>query len=154
EYAHKHGVIHRDIKPANLILQHNGQIKVADFGIARVTSTSRTETGIILGTPSYMSPEQASGKKVDGRSDLFSLGVVMYELLSCSKPFQGDNITALLYNISTAKYSPLTDVQSKLPKPCYTIVDKLLQKTLTRRYKSAAALKQDIDALSKTLDRK
>jgi len=152
DYAHRQGVIHRDIKPANLILLPEGQIKVTDFGIARITTNSQTETGIILGTPSYMSPEQVVGKKVDGRSDLFSLGVVMYELLSGIKPFQGESLTALMYNISNSNYQPLKKSCPRLPALCYTIVDKLLQKTLTRRFKTAAALQRELLALQNKLD--
>ncbi len=151
DYAHRQGVIHRDIKPANLVLLPEGQIKVTDFGIARITTNSRTETGIILGTPNYMSPEQVAGKKVDGRSDLFSLGVVMYELLSGVKPFQGESITTLMYNISNSNYQPLKKSCPKLPALCYTIVDKLLQKSLTRRFKSAAVLQRELQALEKKL---
>lgn len=153
DYAHRQGVIHRDIKPANIILQQDGQIKVTDFGIARITTSSRTETGIILGTPSYMSPEQVAGKKVDGRSDLFSLGVVMYELLSGKKPFQGESITALMYNISNSNYRPLEEISPELPALCYTIVNKLLQKTFTRRFKSAASLQQELQVLQKKLEK-
>ena len=153
DYAHRKGVIHRDIKPANIIWLHEEQIKVTDFGIARIATSSQTETGIILGTPSYMSPEQVAGKKVDGRSDLFSLGVVMYELLSGEKPFQGESITALMYNISNANYRPLAEICPKLPATCYTIVDKLLQKTFTRRFKSAAILQQELLTLEKKLEK-
>ncbi|MEA3363473.1 MAG: protein kinase [Thermodesulfobacteriota bacterium] len=153
DYAHRKGIIHRDIKPANIVLLNEEQIKVTDFGIARIATSSRTETGIILGTPSYMSPEQVAGKKVDGRSDLFSLGVVMYELLSGEKPFQGESMTALMYNISNSNYRPLAEICPKLPAPCYTIVDKLLQKTFTRRFKSAVILQQELLALQKKLDK-
>jgi len=151
EYAHQQGVVHRDIKPANIILLPEGQTKVTDFGIARITTNSKTETGIILGTPNYMSPEQVAGKKVDGRSDLFSLGIVMYELLSGVKPFQGESITTLMYNISNSNYRPLKKNCRKLPPLCYTIVDKLLQKSLTSRFKSAAALQRELLALDKKL---
>lgn len=153
DYAHRQGVIHRDIKPANIVLLAGGQVKVTDFGIAKITTSSSTETGIILGTPSYMSPEQVAGKKVDGRSDLFSLGVVMYELLSGEKPFQGETMTALMYNIANANCRPLAEVCPKLPPCCYTIVDKLLQKTLTRRYKSAAILQQELLELQKMVEK-
>ncbi|MFK5926318.1 MAG: protein kinase [Desulfuromusa sp.] len=153
DYAHRQGVIHRDIKPANIVFLPEGQIKVTDFGIARMTTSSQTETGIILGTPSYMSPEQVAGKRVDGRSDLFSLGVVMYELLSGEKPFQGESMTALMYNISNTSYRPLVELCPKLPGSCYTIIDKLLQKTFTRRFKSAAILQQELSALQKKLEK-
>jgi len=152
DYAHRHDVVHRDIKPANIMLGKAGQVKVADFGVARVMSSSKTETGIILGTPSYMSPEQVAGKRVDGRSDLFSLGVVFYELFSGEKPFVGENLTALMYNIANAKYRSLEELCPDLPDDCYLIVDKLLNKTLSRRYKSADLLKQDLFDLLDTME--
>jgi serine/threonine protein kinase len=89
DYAHAHGVVHRDIKPANIMRLNDGTLRVTDFGIARIASTSKTATGTVLGTPSYMSPEQLSGKKIDGRSDLFSLGVMLYEMLTGEKPLKG-----------------------------------------------------------------
>lgn len=141
-YAHDNNVIHRDIKPANIMLLEDGKIKVTDFGIARVMSTSQTQTGTILGTPSYMSPEQVAGKKVDGRSDLFSLGVVCYELLTGTKPFTGDNIGALMYSISQADYVPLSQKAKRLPKCVHEIVDKLLAKGVTKRYKTACDVAQ------------
>lgn len=151
-YAHRQGVVHRDIKPANLIVLRNGQIKIVDFGVARVVSSSQTETGVILGTPSYMSPEQVTGKKVDGRSDLFSLGVVMYELLSGQKPFQGDSMAALMYNISNCHYRPLNELRPKLPNACQAILQRLLQKGVTRRFKSAALLAEELEALQRKLE--
>ncbi len=154
DYAHNQGIIHRDIKPTNIVLTQGNQIKVVDFGIARITNSTSTETGIIIGTPSYMSPEQVAGKKVDGRSDLFSLGVVMYELLSGKKPFQGENLAALMHNISTVNYISLADVRPDLPPACYTIIDKLLQKTFTRRFKSAEALQQQLLPLQQSLEKK
>ncbi len=143
EYAHEHDVVHRDIKPANIMYMENGQIKVTDFGIARVISSSQTQTGVVLGTPSYMSPEQVAGKKVDGRSDLFSLGCVFYELLCGEKPFQGESIAALMYNIANGSYVKLEEIQPGAPGCCVDIVDKLLAKALSRRYASASqVLKQ------------
>ena len=150
-YAHDNNVIHRDIKPANIMLLEGGKVKVTDFGIARVMSASQTQTGTILGTPSYMSPEQVAGKKVDGRSDLFSLGVVCYELLTGSKPFTGDNIGALMYSISQADYVPLSQKSKRLPKGVHDVVDRLLAKGVTKRYKSAHEAAQ---ALRECLSRK
>ncbi len=143
-YAHANGVVHRDIKPDNIILLESGQVKVADFGIARVISASKTQTGVILGTPSYMSPEQAQGLRVDGRSDQFSLGVVLYELLSGKKPFTGDSIANLMYAIANASYTPLSKAASGVPDCCNRIVRKMLSKKPGRRYKSAEDVAKDI----------
>jgi eukaryotic-like serine/threonine-protein kinase len=144
DYAHAQEVVHRDIKPANIMLQGNGTIKVTDFGIARILSTSQTQTGTLMGTPTYMSPEQVAGKKVDGRSDLFSLGVVLYELLSGSKPFQGENMAALTYSIAKGAYFPLLEVAPGAPRCCVGIVDKLLAKRANRRFRSAAAVAEKL----------
>jgi len=143
-YAHDKGVVHRDIKPSNIMVLKNGKIKVTDFGIARVMDSSKTTTGVILGTPSYMSPEQISGKKVDGRSDLFSLGVVLYELLSADRPFKGDSFAALMYNIANSTHTSIKKVVPTIPQPLSGIIDKLLEKKLTKRYKSGKELAKDI----------
>jgi serine/threonine-protein kinase len=145
-YAHSRQVVHRDIKPANILLLDDDQVKVADFGIARVISSSKTQTGIIFGTPSYMSPEQVAGKKVDGRSDLFSLGVVFYELLSGARPFSGDSMTALLYSVSNTDYVPLNEIAPKTPPGCVEIVDRLLVKGVSKRYQSASLVIKDVQA--------
>jgi len=149
-YAHKNDVVHRDIKPSNLMLLENGQIKVTDFGIARVVNSSQTQTGTILGTPSYMSPEQISGEKVMGQSDLFSLGVVCYELLSGEKPFAGENLGALMHNIANVKYTPLKRVNPNLPECCYAVVRRLLKKEYKDRYKNASEV---VDALRKCIEK-
>ena len=153
DYAHLQGVVHRDIKPANIILSENGQVKVADFGIARMmASSTKTQTGVIFGTPNYMSPEQVAGKNVDGRSDLFSLGIVFYELLSGDKPFKGDSITTLMYAITNNNYTPLQEVAPDTPQDCVEIVEKLLKKGVTKRYKSAAALVAQIKKCQEELN--
>jgi eukaryotic-like serine/threonine-protein kinase len=145
DYAHEQGVVHRDIKPANIILMENDRVKVADFGIARVMSSStKTQTGVIFGTPHYMSPEQVAGQKVDGRSDLYSLGVVLYEMLSAEKPFKGDSITTLMYAITNNTYTPLPEVAPKTPQCCVKLVEKLLRKKVTKRYQSAAQIVKQI----------
>ncbi len=136
-YAHQQGVVHRDIKPANIMRLQNGSIRVTDFGIARVMDKTKTKTGIVMGTPSYMSPEQVAGKKVDGRSDLFSLGIVFYEMLCGQKPFEGETIAALMYAISKSPFKPLVEVVPDLPPCCVEIVGKMLNKGVSRRYKSA-----------------
>ncbi|KPJ76317.1 MAG: hypothetical protein AMJ54_12025 [Deltaproteobacteria bacterium SG8_13] len=138
EYAHSNEVVHRDIKPDNIILLDDGQVKVADFGIARVMSASETQTGVLLGTPSYMSPEQVEGARVDGRSDLFSLGIVMYEMLSGEKPFKGDNLANMMYAISNTTFTPLKKVVPDVPDCCSRIVNKLLRKNPEKRIASAA----------------
>ena len=153
DYAHQQGVVHRDIKPANIILLENDQIKVADFGIARVMSSStKTQTGVIFGTPNYMSPEQVAGKKVDGRSDLFSLGVVLYEMFSAEKPFRGENINSLMYAITHNAYTPLPEVAPGAPACCVKIIDKLLRKVVTQRYKSATQLVKQIATCRQELE--
>jgi len=152
EYAHTHGVVHRDVKPENIILLDEGQVKVADFGIARVMSTSNTQTGVILGTPNYMSPEQVEGSHVDGRSDLFSLGVVMYELLSGEKPFHGDNMAHLMYNIANGSHVPLKNVAPDAPDCCRRIVKKLLTSDREKRYKSAKNLLKKLNECRQSLE--
>jgi len=151
EYAHREGVVHRDIKPSNIMLVKDNLVKVTDFGIARVIDTSQTRTGVALGTPSYMSPEQIAGKKVDGRSDLFSLGIVFYELLTGQKPFAADSITAILYAITHSSYTPLSAAAGKIPPGCVAVVDKLLKKGLTKRFASASQVIKAIEAFQNKL---
>jgi len=99
-YAHQHGVVHRDIKPANIMVVANGPVKITDFGIARMRASGElTQTGMMLGSPKYMSPEQVIGKRADYRSDIFSLGIILYEMLCGNVPFNGENVTALMYQI-------------------------------------------------------
>ncbi|MGD8835312.1 MAG: serine/threonine-protein kinase [Desulfobacteraceae bacterium] len=151
DYAHKQGVIHRDIKPGNIMLLDDDRVKVTDFGIARVVDASRTGTGIVLGTPSYMSPEQVTGKKVDGRSDLFSLGIVFYQLLTGVKPFKGESITAIMYAIAHHPHTPLSESASDLPACIAQIVNKLLTKGVTRRFKSALELSKALERCKEEL---
>ncbi|HQB38519.1 MAG TPA: serine/threonine-protein kinase [Deltaproteobacteria bacterium] len=144
DFAWSKGIVHRDIKPANIMLLKNGDIKIADFGIARITATSTTKTGMVLGTPSYMSPEQVVGQKVDGRSDLFSLGVVMYELLSCHKPFTGDSITTIMYNIANKPPQLLTKLDPSIPECCAYIAHRLLIKDVAKRYQSGREVAEHV----------
>jgi eukaryotic-like serine/threonine-protein kinase len=144
DYAHANGIVHRDIKPANIMILNNREVKVADFGIARVMSSSKTQTGVILGTPSYMSPEQIAGKKVDGRSDLFSLGVVLYELISGEKPFTGESITTLMYNITSTAPPSIKELSPDIPAKLVPIVEKLLAKEVEARYQTGKSLADDL----------
>ena len=144
DYAHQNNIVHRDIKPANLMILKNGAIKVTDFGIARITDQSKTATGTVLGTPSYMSPEQLAGKKVDGRSDIFSLGVCLYELLTGEKPFTGDSVATLVTSIVNSPHRPLQQVDAKIPAELAQVVDRALQKDPGQRYQHAREMGADL----------
>ena len=141
DYAHSKGVIHRDIKPSNIMVEKSsGQLKLADFGVARITSSSRTRTGTILGTPPYMSPEQLAGEHVDGRSDIFSLGVVLYELVAGKRPFDGDSMAALTYQITNERHPPISGTRKPVPRCLTSIIDRALQKNPNKRYQSAGSM--------------
>ncbi len=147
DYAHSQGVVHRDIKPANILYNPaSGQVKITDFGIARITDTHSTRTGVILGTPSYMSPEQLAGKCLDGRTDLFSLGIMFYQLLTGQLPFQADTMTALMYRITNDAPPALAQYRPELSVSLVAIVEQLLAKDPTQRFQTgkdlAAALSQ------------
>jgi eukaryotic-like serine/threonine-protein kinase len=144
EYAHEHDVVHRDIKPANIMVLKNGEVRVADFGIARVVTSSKTQTGVVMGTPSYMSPEQIAGQKVDGRSDLFSLGVVFFELLTGQKPFQGDSIATLMFNITTGVPPRAAELAPDLPAAFQAVLDRALAKDREQRYQKGAEMAEDL----------
>jgi serine/threonine-protein kinase len=144
DYAHEQGVVHRDIKPANIMRLVDGKIKVTDFGIARITSQSKTATGTVMGTPSYMAPEQLAGKKVDGRADLFSLGVTLYELLSGEKPFTGDSVATLMFRIANEPHPAVQSARADLPEGVQEIIDKALQKNPDLRYQRGHEMAQDI----------
>lgn len=140
DFAHHADVIHRDIKPANIRLLRSGGVKVTDFGIARAISSSRTRTGVILGTPNYMSPEQIMGQKIDSRSDIFSLGVLLYQLLTGELPFQGDNLSSLLYQITQVKQPSLRTFNPRIPTACGQIIDKALAKNPNERFRTAGQI--------------
>ena len=144
-YAHSHGVVHRDIKPANIMVLANGPVKITDFGIARRrTASDLTQTGMMMGSPKYMSPEQVIGKRADHRSDIFSLGVILYEVLTGAAPFNGENVTALMYQIVNFVPPPPTHVNAELPQLLDYITAKMLAKQVEERYQDAAEVAKDL----------
>ena len=148
DYAHSNSVVHRDIKPANMmLLTETKTLKLMDFGIARLTDSSKTKTGMVLGTPSYMSPEQLSGKKVDGRSDLFSLGVTLYQLLCGQLPFQADSMATLMFKIANEPHTPLNMVRADLPAKLNEIVERALAKDMEQRYPRGSELARELRAV-------
>ncbi len=147
-YAHQHGIIHRDIKPANIILMRSGRIvKITDFGIAQIPTSEKTGDGTLLGSPRYMSPEQVQSKVVDGRSDVFSLGIVLYEMLTGHPPFTGDDLSTILYNIMNFEPAPPSSINEGVPEPFDRIVMRALSKRPAERYQSARDLAADLRAL-------
>ena len=151
DYAHQQGVVHRDIKPANIMLTKDRVVKVMDFGIAKMASSSKTQTNIVMGTPTYMSPEQIAGKKVDGRSDIFSLGIVLFELLTGQLPFTADNLSAVLFSITHHPHPPIQTVRPDLPPMVQEIVDRALQKELPHRYRRADEFASELRACLQSL---
>jgi hypothetical protein len=151
-YAHTQGVVHRDVKPANLMYDPGTDtLKVTDFGIARLTDSSKTKTGMVLGTPSYMSPEQLAGKKIEGRSDLFSLAVSLYQLLCGKLPFEGESMAQLMYRIANARPVDILSVNPAVPPGLVAFLDRALAKNPDERYQTgaefAAALRAAAGAL-------
>jgi hypothetical protein len=151
DFAHRHGVVHRDVKPANIMIEPGDRVKVTDFGIARMSNTvdNLTATGSLLGTPAYMSPEQARGEALDGRSDLFSLGCILYEMVAGRKAFAGDSLTAVLLKITTGEPPPLRDIQPAVPDAMVRIVARTLAKSPADRYPSGRDLADDLLALAR-----
>jgi serine/threonine-protein kinase len=140
DYAHSRGVIHRDIKPANIMITSNGVVKLTDFGIAKLTNAGASTSGLILGTPSYMSPEQAIGKPLDGRSDIFSLGSILYELLTGEKAFAGQNVTTVIYKIVHESPTPVLALQPGMDPAVEPIVLKALAKNPDARFQTCQEL--------------
>jgi len=144
-YAHQHHVVHRDIKPANIMITPEGRAKIADFGIARMRSSeTRTQTGVILGSPKYISPEQVVGKRADHRSDIFSLGVILYQSLTGVTPFNGEGLSALMYQITNHDPVQPSSVNPQVPVMLDYIIAKVLAKSPDARYQSAADFANDL----------
>jgi serine/threonine-protein kinase len=145
DYAHSHQVVHRDIKPANMMYEpQTDTLKLTDFGIARITDSSKTKTGMVLGTPSYMSPEQLAGKKVDGRSDLFSLGVMLFQMVTGRLPFQGESMATLMYKIANEQHPAPDSIRPELPRCVSVIVNRALTKDMEKRYQTGGQMAADV----------
>ena len=144
DHAHQHKIVHRDIKPANIMILDSGLVKVTDFGIAKVMSMGMTQAGQILGTPNYMSPEQVKGRSVDGRSDIFSLGVILYELVTGEKPFGGQNITTVIYKIINEDPIPPRQLDATIPLGLSYVIQKSLAKSPDERYQTCRELAEDL----------
>jgi serine/threonine-protein kinase len=145
DYAHDRGIVHRDIKPANIMVMNNFQVKVMDYGIARLeTSASMTQTGIAMGTPNYISPEQLQGKPVDRRSDIFALGVVMYEFLTQEKPFRGENLSQLIYNIINHNPPSPVEKNESIPMILNRVTMRAIAKDPAERYQRAGELAAEL----------
>jgi CHASE2 domain-containing sensor protein/tRNA A-37 threonylcarbamoyl transferase component Bud32 len=147
-YAHKQNIVHRDIKPSNIMYEpESDSIKITDFGIARITDASKTKTGTVLGTPSYMSPEQLAGQKIDGRSDLFSLGVMLFQLLTGSLPFQADSMASLMFKITNEEASNIKTLRPEISDAVAAVVDRTLAKDVEQRFQTGTELANHLKAV-------
>jgi hypothetical protein len=141
DYAHQRNVVHRDIKPANIMYDSlSNNLKITDFGIAKLIDANRTRTGIVLGTPAFMSPEQLEGRNVNGHTDLFALGVSLYQLLTGQLPFRGASMTNLMFVIANEPHQSVTSLRAELPKWLDEVLDRALAKDPADRFESAAAM--------------
>jgi eukaryotic-like serine/threonine-protein kinase len=153
-YAHEHGIVHRDVKPSNIMIVRDGHVKITDFGIARMASAAvRTQTGMVLGSPKYMSPEQVVGKLTDQRSDIFSLGVMLYEMLTGQAPFAGENVNAIMYQTLNSVPPPPSTLSPNVPEMLNFIVAKALAKKLEHRYQDTKEFAADLYACRDRLPR-
>ncbi|MCI0344971.1 MAG: serine/threonine protein kinase, partial [Chloroflexi bacterium] len=146
-YAHRQNVVHRDVKPANIMYEPDSDtVKVTDFGIARITDASKTKTGMVLGTPSYMSPEQLAGRKIDGRSDLFSLAVSLYQLASGRLPFDGESMAQLMFKIANEPPPDILGFNPHLPPALAAFLDRAMAKDADVRFQSGEEFAQALRA--------
>jgi len=152
-FAHQRGVIHRDIKPANIVFdQRNRRVRVMDFGVARLENSKATRTGIILGSPSYMAPEQLDARPVTAQSDLFSLGITLFQLLTGMLPFRSDSIAGLMQKIASEPHPPLRVVRPDLPETLSAVIDRALEKDPELRYRSGAEMAQALRDCARDID--
>ncbi len=145
DYAHQHNVVHRDIKPANIMWDpKTDSCKITDFGIAHITDSSKTRTGMVLGTPSYMSPEQLAGRKVTGQSDIFSLGVMLFQMVTGQLPFTADSMTSLMYKIANEEHPSPDSINPDVPRCVTIIINRAMAKDVTKRYQRGKEMVSDI----------
>jgi serine/threonine-protein kinase len=150
-YAHQHGIVHRDVEPGNIVVLNDGMVKIVDFGIARIGVASMTRTGMVLGTVMYMSPEQMKAQTVDPRSDIFSVGIILYELLTYQNPFPGRDVPAILFKILNEPLQPITELLPNCPPQLEKIVLRALEKNREERYQSAEDLAFDLQRVADSL---
>ena len=148
-YAHSRGVTHRDIKPGNIMVDLTRDVvKVMDFGVARVADAARTRTGVVLGTPTFMSPEQLAGQNIDGRSDLYSLGVTFFQLLTGQLPYRNDSMAVLMRAIANDPVPHVSDIRPEVPRALGDVVALALQKHPTTRYADGQQMAEDLRAVA------
>jgi len=151
-YAHRQQIVHRDIKPANIMYESESDtVKVTDFGIARITDSSKTKTGMVLGTPSYMSPEQLAGKRIDGRSDLFSLAVTLFQLLSGRLPFEGESMAQLMFKIANEPHPDILEIRPDVPDCLAAIINRALAKNPEERFQTGDEMARAIRTCAASL---
>lgn len=152
DYAHQYNVVHRDIKPANIMWDpETDELKITDFGIARITDSSKTKTGMVLGTPSYMSPEQLAGKKVTGQSDIFSLGVMLFQMTTGKLPFSGDSMASLMYKIANEEHPAPESINPNIPRCVAFIINRAMAKDVEKRYHRGKQMAADINKCLKIM---